>query len=337
MQLVPGSRILRALFLCLVVALAAAMAVGCSAPVSSDQNETSTVPDTPPDPVDFNVVILVIGGPRYAETFGDPTHANIPRIWNDLRPQGTIFENFRNEGVTKAVSGHAAMLTGRWLDLAEDGSELPRIPTIFESFRYENEAPEVDKALIGGKLELEACTFSSHPTYGPDYSAYNGVHTMSDTVAHDSLLLVLETHHPRLVMSSFLDVDRKGDAGDWEGYLAQIKVADELVYSTWNYLQSDPFYAGKTFLFVTADHGRHDDAHGGFEGHGCGCDGCRRLMFLALGPGVREGHVVPMDNAHTQRDVCEMLGDILRFPTPYSRGISMAEMFEPVTGIRTGN
>lgn len=311
------------------------MAVGCKSPFSSDDHPQKNVNDVPDLPVEYKVVVLIIDGLRYSEAFGDPFHSHIPRMWNDLRPQGTIYENFRNEGLTTTVPGHAAMLTGRWLDLENDGTEPPAIPTIFEDYRYWGEAPQNQVALIGGKLKLGALAYSTHPTYGPAYGAYNGAHTMSDEATYDSLLTVLGTQKPRLTMVSFSDVDRKGHAGDWFDYLAQIEVADELVWQTWNYLQSDPHYTDRTFLFVTTDHGRHDDQNGGFTSHGCGCEGCRRLFFLALGPEVRRDYVVGANYIHTQRDLCEIIGDIVGFPTPYSHGAAMTEMFEPVTGIRT--
>jgi hypothetical protein len=63
------------------------------------------------------------------------------------------------------------------------------------------------------------------------------------------------------------------------------------VAELWDEIESDPVYAGKTDLIVTNDHGRHDDAHGGFQGHGCGCDGCRHIMFLGLGPDFRQNYI----------------------------------------------
>ncbi len=41
-----------------------------------------------------HVFIVVMDGVRYSETFGDSTHALIPRLYNDLRPEGTLFTNF---------------------------------------------------------------------------------------------------------------------------------------------------------------------------------------------------------------------------------------------------
>jgi hypothetical protein len=40
-----------------------------------------------------NVVVIVIDGARYTETFGAESRY-IPRIWNALRPSGTIWMNF---------------------------------------------------------------------------------------------------------------------------------------------------------------------------------------------------------------------------------------------------
>ena len=55
-----------------------------------------------------NVFIIVIDGPRYTETFGDASHQFIPKIWNQLRPLGTLYSRFYNDTVTETVPGHAA-------------------------------------------------------------------------------------------------------------------------------------------------------------------------------------------------------------------------------------
>jgi arylsulfatase A-like enzyme len=99
-----------------------------------------------------------------------------------------------------------------------------------------------------------------------------------------------------------------------------------LVVVTWNHLQADSDYAGKTYLFVTSDHGRHDDAHGGYQHHGDECDGCRHITFLALGPDIRAGHEVT--TLYGQEDLCSTVGTIMGMPTPLSQGKIMRELFE---------
>jgi hypothetical protein len=45
-------------------------------------------------PNDHRVVIFIIDGPRYSETFGDPSHQYVPGMWNALRPLGTLCSKF---------------------------------------------------------------------------------------------------------------------------------------------------------------------------------------------------------------------------------------------------
>jgi hypothetical protein len=79
-------------------------------------------------------------------------------------------------------------------------------------------------------------------------------------------------------------------------------------------------------LFVTSDHGRHDDSHGGFQDHGDGCDGCREVTFLAVGP-----HIDPLCPAaappRTLADITPTLGRILGYDAEHSEGEVMHEIF----------
>jgi hypothetical protein len=147
------------------------------------------------------------------------------------------------------------------------------------------------------------------------------------------LISVLQTQQPRLVLASFPDVDYQGHTGVWSNYVSAIAGADSLALKTWDYLQSDPFYAGKTYMFIINDHGRHSDDNGGFTNHGDACSGCTRLTFMALGPDVRAGHT--SDALFAQTDVCRTVGQILGFPTPHAGGHVIQDIFEfAPTGIK---
>lgn len=317
--------------LSIILVTVVALTLGCEGSLFEIEFEQQRWPERAPVTSEHKAIIFVIDGPRYTETFGDPLHKHVPHLWNELRPLGTMYENFRNQGWTVTVSGHANILTGTWQQLNSDGSEHPHQPTIFEYYRQTTSAPQHDAVLVGGKPKLAACGYSTHPSYGAVYGAYTDVTSSNDLDTYDRLISFLQTDRPHLVMASFSQVDTKGHSGDWEAYVNQIEIVDSLAWSTWNYLESDSFYAGETFLFIIADHGRHDDQNGGFQGHGCSCDGCQHLVFLALGPGVREDYVLPRQYLYTQRDLCATVGHILDVPTPFSDGHVMLEMFEPVT------
>lgn len=279
------------------------------------------------------VVIFAIDGARYTETFGDPSHTWIPHIWNDLRPQGTIVTNFRNHGITKTVPGHCALVTGTWQDLANDGSERPDKPTLFEYYRKWMLAPASETYVISGKSKLNVCAWGTHPDYGAAYGATANVGYSNDLAVYNQLMTVLQTQQPRLVLVCFPEVDWDGHSGVWADYVSSITRADSLAWKTWNYLQSDSFYAGQTYMFVTHDHGRHSDENGGFRNHGDGCIGCTRLSFLALGPDVRAGYT--SDGLFTQRDVCKTAAQVLGIPTYHADGTVIGDIFQfAPTGIK---
>jgi hypothetical protein len=275
----------------------------------------------------LRVVVIVIDGLRYSESFGDPAAVHIPRMAEELRPQGTLCENFRNEGTTTTNPGHVSMLTGTWQQVPNDGSARPDKPTIFEYFRSHYSAPASAAWMLAGKPKLNICSYSTDPDYGEPFGATENVGQWSDAVVVESTLAVMRRVHPVLVVANLPDVDAMGHAGDWEGYTDAIETADSLVLEVWHALGNDDFYAGKTYLFVTNDHGRHDDTHGGFRDHGCSCEGCEHLMLLVAGPGVPAGHTVSAE--HTLRDVCGTVGGILGCPVPKSEG-GVIEDLSPV-------
>jgi hypothetical protein len=62
------------------VALAFAFSICCSIPAPTQ-----------------NVIVVVMDGTRYTETFGAGS-AYVPHLWNDLKPQGTLYATFMTPG-----------------------------------------------------------------------------------------------------------------------------------------------------------------------------------------------------------------------------------------------
>ncbi len=261
-----------------------------------------------------NVFIVVIDGARYSETF-ELKDRNFPRIWNDLRPQGTLFTSFRNEGKTVTCPGHAAFLTGNYEDLKNDGSERPHHPTLFEYYRAKSHAGDTCCAVVPGKEKLRVLTHSTDELFGEKFGAkYTAAGDMSDTATWTALKRLMDAEHPRLVIVNFPSVDVAGHDSNWTGYLRALRGADSLVYLLWNKIQSDPVYKDKTTMFVSSDHGRHDDAHGGFQHHGCSCEGCRHIIGFGIGRGFLAGAVVA--DKVGQVDIRAAAAELLSIPIP---------------------
>jgi hypothetical protein len=276
-----------------------------------------------------HVIVVVLDGVRSSECLDDPAHAYVPRLWNDLRPLGVHIPEFRNGGWTQTIPGHGSLLTGTWQFLANDGSQRPTSPTLFEYWRVATGAPDTLAWLVAGKGKIESCAYSSHPGYGAPYGAKADCADRSDVGTFAAFRNHLVEDRPRVSMLNLAGIDVIAHQGNWNSYLRAIEIADSLVYELWISIQSDPTLMDRTALFITGDHGRHDDAHGGFISHGDGCEGCRRLPFIAIGPDFVSGRVGTA--ARDQRDICPTIGSVMGFPTPAASGTVMTELWEAPT------
>ena len=79
-----------------------------------------------------NVIIVVVDGARYSETWGDSTHQYIPYFSNEIADFGVVNTEFYNNGVTRTVPGFTAITTGFYQEINNTGEELPRYPSIFQ-------------------------------------------------------------------------------------------------------------------------------------------------------------------------------------------------------------
>jgi hypothetical protein len=264
-----------------------------------------------------HVVIVVIDGARYSETFGDSTHALIPYLWNELGPQGVIYTRYYNDGKTQTNPGHASVLCGTYQYISNDGSEYSHSPSIFEYFRKQKNLPVTDCWVALGKDKLNVLANSNHPDYGALYGASVRASTSpaDDHMTMENVKNVLLNNRSRITIANFASTDVDAHAGSWEKYTASIKRADSLVAVLWRFVQDDPGLKNRTTLIVTNDHGRHT---GDFTNHGDGCDGCRHIMLMVLGPDTPDG--VIDSTLYGQVDIAPTVGTMMRFTTPLAAG-----------------
>ncbi|MGD8305465.1 MAG: T9SS type A sorting domain-containing protein [Ignavibacteria bacterium] len=253
-------------------------------------------------------------------------------MYDDLRPSGYLYTNFRiaHEGKTETNPGHATILSGTWQQVANDGSQHPTEPTLFEYFRKELSSGLTDNYIVGGKAKLSILSYSIEAEYGADYRASAICSDIPDNTVFNNCISVMETYHPRLILINLADTDRQGHSGVWSNYLNALANADNIVYQLWQHIQSGDYdyTMSNTTLFVTNDHGRHDDAHGGFTDHGDDCDGCEHIMLFAIGRNVSPG--VENTDLHYQTDIAPTVGDLLNFNTPQAIGTSLYKGGNPL-------
>ncbi|MBL1212079.1 MAG: hypothetical protein HND52_01865 [Ignavibacteriae bacterium] len=268
-----------------------------------------------------NIFIIVIDGSRYTETFG-AEDKYMPKFWYNLREEGTIFTNFWNEGYTSTIPGHSSIVSGVWEYPPNNGSEPPENPTIFECYRKQKNIPEEKVWVVAGADKLESIAYSSDEEYGEDYCASVETNNYTgDLDTYENLIEIIEDEKPSLVLVNLRQTDIAGHSGVWDDYVSAIRQADSLIFDLWNVVNSDSSYSDNTTFFVTNDHGRHDDEHGGFRHHGDDCVGCAHLMLFAAGPDFVKGAV--SNSKTSQLNIAPTIAEILKFNMPHADSTSL--------------
>ena len=116
-----------------------------------------------------NVVIVIMDGARYTESWGEPNKQYLPRLAQEMFPEGVVLANFYNNGMTKTNPGHIAMTTGCYEDISNSGSEDPSNPSIFNMYLEKSgNAPE--KAwVIASKSKLSVLGKTTDPSISPSF------------------------------------------------------------------------------------------------------------------------------------------------------------------------
>jgi hypothetical protein len=273
------------------------------------------------------VVILVIDGPRFSETYGDSSCSLSPKLCDSLRYQGTFYTNFKNNGPTYTVPGHTAIATGVYQRIANTGTALPRNPTMFQYYLKATGAPKSDAQIISSKGKLDVLANTENKKWHDQYVATtycgpngNGLGYGKDekTFAKVSELVQSATP-PHLMLINLLAVDVYGHANNWEKYKESITACDAYADSLWAMIQSNPVLKDQTTLIITNDHGRHlDGVRSGFVNHGDHCEGCKHISLLVLGPDTPKGLAVQKEAELI--DISKTIATLLHFDMPTSKG-----------------
>ena len=281
------------------------------------------------------VIVLVIDGPRYSETWGDSTHKYIPHMANDMAASGVIGTNFHNDGFTYTTSGHAALCTGVRQELENTkGTDLPQQPSIFQYYLKNSGKPRSKAWLLASKDKLFILGNCKDPEWNNKYNpssdcGNNGALSgyRKDTVTFNHIMKVLKTDQPNLLLANFKEPDGAGHANNWTEYLKGIVETDSLVWEVWKFLQTDTYYKDKTTLFITNDHGRHPDGwKDGFVSHGDDCDGCKHINLFAFGPDFKKNFI--LDKYYSQVDIPSTIAELMGFKLPYGQGKVIKKIFK---------
>jgi hypothetical protein len=272
-----------------------------------------------------NVIIIVMDGPRFSETFGDYSKQYIPEE-SRLYTRGVLLGRFYNNGTTNTDSGHDAICTGNYENLENTGQVLPLYPSIFQQYLKATGKPSEKAWVVASKDKLQILgncqTLGWADKYMPRTDCgKNGLFSgyRNDDTTFQHAKNVLNTYHPNLMLINFKDVDVRGHSNLWGQYLTAIKKTDEYIKALYDMIEADPIYKGKTTVIITNDHGRHlNGVADGFINHGDDCEGCRHITFLGLGPDFKQG--LGVDQHFEQIDISATVAKLLNFTMDYGKG-----------------
>jgi hypothetical protein len=281
-----------------------------------------------------NIVVVVIDGPRYTESWGQSGRPNVPFMDSVLAPAGCIHSYFYNLGGTWTTNGHTALTTGIYQSINNTGGESPQNPGIFQHYLWKHPNEQGLVWLITSKDKLQVLSNCKDVKWKNKYSAStdcgvsgNGSGYRHDSITFRRVMYALEDRKAKVLFVNFREPDFSGHQGNWLGYIRGIQQTDSMVHEIWKHIESDPFYKGKTTMFVTNDHGRHSNGvSNGYVSHGCNCEGCRRIHLWSFGPDFKTG--VNLNIPAELIDVNATIGELLHLHTLKSNGRILTELFK---------
>lgn len=283
-----------------------------------------------------NVIIVVVDGARYSETWGDTTLMNIPQMRNKLAREGCVYTNFYNNGPTYTLAGHTSISTGFYQEINNTGLEYPEYPSFFQIWGNKFHHDSASSWIIASKDKIAVLANCNSVKWknrnipstncGVDGLGVSSGHR-DDSSTFYKCLEILKEKHPKMLLLNFREPDYSGHQGNFVNYLKGIADTDKYLGELWDFIQADSIYTGKTALFVTNDHGRHlDSVLNGFASHGDGCEGCRHIFLFAAGPEFKKGQIIEQRREIT--DIPVTIAKLLNFEMHYANGKVMNELFQ---------
>ncbi len=309
------------LYLTVLFAFASVLFTGCHKPANLNSVAIETNYKTE------NVFVVVIDGPRYSETWGDPTHSLIPNMHNTLAGKGIINQEFYNLGTTHTMPGHTAVATGTYEDISNTGRQYPSNPSFLQHWLYQTQNAPAKAWVVGSKKKLQVLSNCSSVSWRNSYLPSVNTVDRLDKETFKEVKKIISTHHPKLMLINLKGPDFWGHGDDWFMYKYGIRQTDSMLNALVTIIETDSVYAGKTSLIMTNDHGRHlEGMQNGFVSHGDKCLGCTHINFYAYGPDFKSG--VILNNQRHLIDVAPTVAELLGFKMEQVKGDIMTELFK---------
>jgi hypothetical protein len=290
-----------------------------------------------------NLVIIILNSIRYSDAFGDKNHLYIENTWNKIRPYGALCKNVYNNSITLPLPAQSVLLTGVPAGIAGNLSELSS-PTLFEYYRKQSGALKNKVLFAVSDSSFSGLACSNNADYGKTYAPdilINDTGETDENAVYRKTSAYIKEHHPSLVVLSLTAgksvkhhltekecpalsrglKDACGTVESMNTYYEGIILSDMIILDLWEKIQADEFYKDNTIFIVVSSQGRHTND---YTSYGDNCEGCRRLMLLIAGPGIRKNYLSGRTRYLT--DVLPTIGKLMGIKTEHATGNIMNEV-----------
>lgn len=292
------------------------------------------------------VVIVAIDGVRWQEIFQGtdealsgadvvPASAIVPNLHAIANRRGA-FVGVPGYGSISAsgpnyvsLPGYTELLGGRTSKCTDNGCPRTSLPSLLDE--ASSAGAKVAAFSSWDKLDFAATSepgrfFTSCGRKGsgaldpwPGHGSYR-----PDRVTAALALEYLEDEQPDVLFLGLGDTDEYAHRGDYAGYVASLRHADEVVGRIYRVLDRMGARGNTTHVIVTTDHGRAED----FRSHGPMSEAAR-VWMLASGPRIKARGAVASPYARRLADIAPTLRVVLGLSPDLSEsaGSTLDELF----------
>ena len=132
-----------------------------------------------------------------------------------------------------------------------------------------------------------------------------------DVFTHYGAIEELKTNKPRVLYIAYVETDEWAHSGHYKDYLDAANMVDKWIADIWNYVQRDPYYKGKTAIFITTDHGRGDAVKTEWTSHNNKIKDAYQIWMAAMGPGIKAKGEVKTTEQFYQKQFAQTMAALL--------------------------
>lgn len=137
-----------------------------------------------------------------------------------------------------------------------------------------------------------------------------------DAFTHGFAMEHLKKYHPKVCYIAYGETDDFAHDGRYDHYLNAAHRTDKFIQEVWEFIQKDPFYAAKTTLLITTDHGRGTYPKSTWRDHGSKVKDAGEIWFAVMGPDSAPLGEIKVPGQWYQQQIATTLAAFLGYDFP---------------------